>query len=436
MQLEHLFGAAANPGSGTARPGSQCARARQTTRPGAPWTVTDPAVGRSRPQAILTSVVLPAPLGPSSPTSSPWPMLQIDRVERRLGPVALRQALALEHRAQCKSRAHEICPNRSASTAPRSPVAPAGSPSTWTGSGAVEPGPPPALDPEAPLPGGKPGGGVRLPADPRRHQLRLGLVPHPAQASRLLGLLHRGLGAGRPLPIRGPLVTGRAAPAERRRGGGGARPGAGPRADGAVRRGAARPRPLPGLSRAGRRRGRRRRLGRGARRRSWRRGMPFFDDPGFYKRAQIMPNDLALAGVAEFSDLDQLTIFADNLVPHVLRVDGVLRYDPELAAHIDAGELLPPGRAGARDPRLRRARLRADRGGAGSERAARSTSGCGTAARRRATRRCRATARAPSSTSGPGAPASPGACPPRPGPRRPRPPATPLRSRRRSSPGS
>jgi hypothetical protein len=72
-------------------------------------------------------------------------------------------------------------------------------------------------------------------------------------------------------------------------------------------------------------------------------GMPFFDDRGFWKRAQIAANDLALAGVAEFSDLDRLTIFADNLVPHVLRVDGVLRYEPALAAHIDAGELLPSG---------------------------------------------------------------------------------------------
>jgi hypothetical protein len=73
-------------------------------------------------------------------------------------------------------------------------------------------------------------------------------------------------------------------------------------------------------------------------------GMPFFDDTGFYKRAQIVSSDLALAGVAEFSDLDDLTIFADNLVPHVLRVDGVLAYDDALAAHIDSGELLPPGR--------------------------------------------------------------------------------------------
>ncbi len=72
-------------------------------------------------------------------------------------------------------------------------------------------------------------------------------------------------------------------------------------------------------------------------------GMPFFDDVGFWKRAQIAANDLALAGVAEFHDLDRLTIFADNLVPHVLRVDGALVYEPPLAARIDAGELLPPG---------------------------------------------------------------------------------------------
>jgi hypothetical protein len=72
-------------------------------------------------------------------------------------------------------------------------------------------------------------------------------------------------------------------------------------------------------------------------------GMSLYSDPGFYKRAQIVPADLALAGVADFDDLDRLTIFADNLVPHVLRVDGVLRYTPELAAHIDSERLLPPG---------------------------------------------------------------------------------------------
>ncbi len=75
------------------------------------------------------------------------------------------------------------------------------------------------------------------------------------------------------------------------------------------------------------------------------RGMAMFDDRGFYKRAQILANDLALAGVAEFRDLDRLTIFADNLVPHVLRCDGVLVYDGELAARIDRGERLTLGGA-------------------------------------------------------------------------------------------
>ena len=75
------------------------------------------------------------------------------------------------------------------------------------------------------------------------------------------------------------------------------------------------------------------------------RGMAMFDDRGFYKRAQIVANDLALAGVAEFDDLDRLTIFADNLVPHVLRCDDVLVYDEQLAAHIDRGERLTLGGA-------------------------------------------------------------------------------------------
>lgn len=73
-------------------------------------------------------------------------------------------------------------------------------------------------------------------------------------------------------------------------------------------------------------------------------GMALFADRGFYKRAQITANDLALAGVASFRDLHDLTIFADNLVPHVLRCEGVLIYDEALAAHIDAGRLLPLGR--------------------------------------------------------------------------------------------
>ena len=83
--------------------------------------------------------------------------------------------------------------------------------------------------------------------------------------------------------------------------------------------------------------------------------MPFFDDVAiwhgrkvpFMKRAQLTAADLGLAfdhdGWGGFDDLDRLTIFADNLVPHVLRVDGVLGYDVDLAAHIDRGEPIEVG---------------------------------------------------------------------------------------------
>jgi hypothetical protein len=63
----------------------------------------------------------------------------------------------------------------------------------------------------------------------------------------------------------------------------------------------------------------------------------------FFKRAQLAAADLDRAGVASLSGLEQLTAFADNLVPHVLRVDGVLRLDPGLEAAIDGGELLEHG---------------------------------------------------------------------------------------------
>jgi hypothetical protein len=63
----------------------------------------------------------------------------------------------------------------------------------------------------------------------------------------------------------------------------------------------------------------------------------------FLKRAQIAAADLARAGVARFRDLDRLTMFADNLIPHVLRLDGVLRFEPELSRRIDRGELIEHG---------------------------------------------------------------------------------------------
>ena len=66
-----------------------------------------------------------------------------------------------------------------------------------------------------------------------------------------------------------------------------------------------------------------------------------------FKRAQITAADLALAfggeGPGRFDDLDRLTMFADNLVPHVLRLAGVLRYDDALLARIEAEELLEHG---------------------------------------------------------------------------------------------
>jgi hypothetical protein len=63
----------------------------------------------------------------------------------------------------------------------------------------------------------------------------------------------------------------------------------------------------------------------------------------FFKRAQIATADVARAGLADLTGLDRLTAFADNLVPHVLRIDGLLRLDPELERRIEAGELLEHG---------------------------------------------------------------------------------------------
>ncbi len=82
---------------------------------------------------------------------------------------------------------------------------------------------------------------------------------------------------------------------------------------------------------------------------------PFFRDVSrygdldvpFYKRSQLLASDLAQAldhrGWGRFDDLHRLTLFADNLVPHVLRLDGVLEYRAELLRRIEAEELLPAG---------------------------------------------------------------------------------------------
>ena len=67
----------------------------------------------------------------------------------------------------------------------------------------------------------------------------------------------------------------------------------------------------------------------------------------FYKRAQLTVADLFLAfkgnGLGYFHDFDNLTIFADNLVPHVLRMDGILIYEEALSMRIDAEELIESG---------------------------------------------------------------------------------------------
>ncbi len=67
----------------------------------------------------------------------------------------------------------------------------------------------------------------------------------------------------------------------------------------------------------------------------------------FLKRAQLACYDLSLSlpvdPRCQFNDLNKLTIFVDNLVPHVLKVDGLLQFDDRLNARIDAGELIPPG---------------------------------------------------------------------------------------------
>lgn len=85
--------------------------------------------------------------------------------------------------------------------------------------------------------------------------------------------------------------------------------------------------------------------------------MPYFYDierygdlnVPFYKRAQLTAADLSLAfrgeGPGRFDDLDRLTVFADNLVPHVLRVDQVLVYENSLAGRIDSGALIESGSA-------------------------------------------------------------------------------------------
>jgi len=81
--------------------------------------------------------------------------------------------------------------------------------------------------------------------------------------------------------------------------------------------------------------------------------MPFFNDVQryrglevpFFLRAQALAIELAqtfeLSGFGAFDDLDTLAPSADSVVPHVLRVDGVIRYERGLIERIDRGEPVP-----------------------------------------------------------------------------------------------
>lgn len=72
-------------------------------------------------------------------------------------------------------------------------------------------------------------------------------------------------------------------------------------------------------------------------------------DIPFIKRAQILAADMHLAfegkDPAAFADMSELTSFADNMVPHVLRCDGILDYASELLARIESGEVISVGSA-------------------------------------------------------------------------------------------
>ena len=169
---------------------------------------------------------------------------------------------------------------------------------------------------------------------------------------------------------------------------------AGPCADAPLRGGAARPRPLS-----------RRALARSswsarpaARRSGWRpllaQGMRFFDDRGFYKRAQIVaerprarrrrPSSTTSTGSRSSRTTSCRTCCGWTACC------ATTRRWPRTST---PASCCRRARASG-DPRLRGARLRADLGGARAWRRGCSTPGSGTAARRPGTRRSRATARA------------------------------------------
>ncbi len=102
--------------------------------------------------------------------------------------------------------------------------------------------------------------------------------------------------------------------------------------------------------------------------------LPVFDDRAdhhgvdvcFFKRAQLAAAEVHRAfphgyfsegSPGPLADVGRLTAFADNLVPHVLRIEGALRFDRALRERIDRGELLEPG--GAQEVEIRAAGVHA-----------------------------------------------------------------------------
>lgn len=67
----------------------------------------------------------------------------------------------------------------------------------------------------------------------------------------------------------------------------------------------------------------------------------------FWKRAQIFVSDVYTAfggnGFGNFTDIEDLTAFADYKLPQVLRELGITSYDPELAEKVDGFRYLEPG---------------------------------------------------------------------------------------------
>lgn len=67
----------------------------------------------------------------------------------------------------------------------------------------------------------------------------------------------------------------------------------------------------------------------------------------FLKRAQILANDLYLAfegkDYGDIRDVSNLTMFADNLVPHFFRIEGVLIYKKEILEKLEKEENIPSG---------------------------------------------------------------------------------------------